>query len=69
MGPLYKDASMYIDFHMLPLPSLGICLFSFWHQHLEPSLEVFSDSNLGNFFYENVYDAASTIDYSKHGDA
>ena len=58
---------MYIDFHMLPPfpPSIGFCLFLFWHQRLEPSIEIVSDSNLGSFFYETVYDAASTIDYSK----
>ena len=46
-------------------PSLGFCLFLFWHQCLEPSLEVVNDSNLGSFFYETVYDAVSAIDYSK----
>src|SRR5450631_2415325 len=57
---------MYIHFHMLPPPpSLGFCVFLFWHQRLEPSIEVVSESNLGSFFYETVYDAASTIDYSK----
>ena len=49
----------------MPPPFFGFCLFLFWHQRLEPSLEVISESNLGSFFYETVYDAASTIDYSK----
>ena len=48
----------------LPLP-LGFVLFPFWRQRLEPSIEIFSDSNLGSFFYEIVYDVASIIDYSK----
>src|ERR1700738_3997644 len=58
---------MYIDFHMLPPPPPFPWVLSvfFWHQRLEPSLEVVSESNLGSFFYETVYDAASTIDYSK----
>ena len=58
---------MYLDFHALYLPPLplGFVLFPFLRQRLEPSIEIVSDSNLGSFFYETVYDAASTIDYSK----
>jgi hypothetical protein len=55
---------MYVDFHMLPLASLRFCLFLIWHQRLEPSFEVVGDLNLGSFFYETIYDAASIIDYS-----
>ena len=44
---------------------MGSVLFPFWRQRLEPSIEIDSDTNLGSFFYETVYDAASTIDYSK----
>lgn len=50
---------------MLPLASLRFCLFLIWHQRLEPSFEVVGDLNLGSFFYETIYDAASIIDYSK----
>jgi hypothetical protein len=52
---------------MLPPPPFPWVLFgSFvWHQRLEPSIDIVSESNLGSFFYETVYDAASTIDYSK----
>ena len=63
--PLYKYASMYIDFHMLPPLSFGFCLILFWHYHLEPLLEVINDSNLGSFIYETVYNVASIINYSK----
>ena len=48
----------------LPLP-LGFVFSPFWRQNLEPSIDVVSESDLGSFFYETVYDAASTIDYSK----
>jgi hypothetical protein len=56
-----------MDFHMLllPLPLGFVCLFLFWHQRLEPSIDVVSESNLESFFYETVYDATSTIDYLK----
>jgi hypothetical protein len=58
---------MYVDFHTLyPLPlPLGFVVLSFLHQFLEPSIDIPDDSNLGSFVYETVYDAASTIDYSK----
>ena len=58
---------MYVDFHTLyslPLP-LGFVWGSVLQQFLEPSIDIVSDSNLGSFIYETVYDAASTIDYSK----
>ena len=42
-----------------------VCFLFFCHQHLEHSIDVVSESNLGSFFYETVYNAASTIDYSK----
>jgi hypothetical protein len=48
----------------LSLP-LGFVLSPFWRQPLEPSIDVVSESNLESFIYETVYDAASTIDYSK----
>ena len=59
--------NMYVDFHTLyslPLP-LGFVMLSFLHQFLEPLFDIASDSNLGSFICETVYDAASTIDYSK----
>ena len=58
---------MYVDFHTLdylPFP-LGFVLLSFLQQFLEPSIDIAGDSNLGSFIYEAIYDAASTIDYSK----
>ena len=42
-----------------------VCLAFILQQFLEPSIDIASDSNLGSFIYETVYDAASTIDYSK----
>jgi hypothetical protein len=52
-----------MGFHMpiSPHPLGFVCLFLFWHQRLEPSIDVVSKSNSERFFY----DAASTIDYSK----
>jgi hypothetical protein len=44
---------------------LGFVSFPFLLQRLEPSIDIVSESELGSFFYETVYDAASTIDYSK----
>ena len=48
-----------------PLPLGFVCFLFVRHHHLEPSLEVVSDSNLESFFYGTVNDVASTIDYSK----
>lgn len=57
---------VYIDFHILPpFPLAYVCCVSILYQHLEPSIQAASESNLESFFYEAVYDAASTIDYSK----
>jgi hypothetical protein len=62
--------SMYIDFHMFPLPvPWGFFFFFFFFVLfgiiIWSPLKVDSNSNLGSFFYETVYDAASIIDYSK----
>lgn len=56
--------SLYSRTLSLPFP-LGCVLSQFWCQPLEPSIDVVSESELGSFIYETVYDAASTIDYSK----
>ena len=52
--------------HTLSSPSpLGFCFALILHQYVEASIDVPDNSNLGSFVYETVYDAASTIDYSK----
>jgi len=58
---------MYVDFHTFFSPySLGFCfVFILFSQPFEPSIDIVSESNLESFVYETVYDAASTIDYSK----
>ena len=48
----------------LRLP-LDFVFFFVWHQHLEPSLDIVNESNLGSFFYETVYDVVFAVDYSK----
>ena len=50
---------------ILSLSPWVLFCFHFLHQLLEPSIDIASDSNLGSFIYETVYDATSTIDYSK----
>ena len=48
-----------------PVPLGFVCFCFVCHQHLEPSIDTVNESNMGSFFNETVYDAASTIDYSK----
>lgn len=48
-----------------PRPLGFVCFFFFFGIIIWSPLKVDSNSNLGSFFYETVYDAASIIDYSK----
>lgn len=56
---------VYLGFHVPPF-WLSFCYLLFLvPQLLDASLQAVSDSNPESVFYEAVYDAASTIDYSR----